>query len=405
VLPLIASILFFGIGKLFRNRFQLVRQFQEVMSFLGMGHFIAYSSHNLKLREFLLNVHDKLIRAYLAFVTPASIVSCYFNEIASNPILDSYFSQFNQYNEFKRKVMAGEQVSQVEDFNQQFLDALGKFWDWLEGIPNWLAYLADPKLVMLDFANSVFEELKEKGDDPFYVVDYLNSRVKINEKSWEGLYAPCWVHRMFNPFIDLDWAVIKSNIILYYVYCKQLEALLEELEVVPFLYNQLLRFYLDDRLVGEKTIESDGHFKVLLPYQGESKLRIESFGLKWLFEIVKMPLPPYDTYYITSYNREKISYDTEPHHFHYSIDGTYEKIWGTDGDPSTPWHSWYNAVAYSIDHYDSRHLIITAMAVWTPHTISIYVLDTHICDVSGYNDNLNERYLLNIYTKEVKKLE
>jgi len=276
---IIAGLLIRGISEAFKRRFEIIRSFQEVLSSCGMSSFVLAYSHDLQNREFFLDVSDKVIKAYLAFVNPSAIVSCYFDEIESNPVLLRYFSKFKQYHKVRDEIRRVRELTWWDQLSFQFLHTVASVWGLLEYLVKLIIYLVNPKMVTADFASAILTELGDRAKDPNVVVDFLNQKFNLEEMNWKAGLAEPHVWKAVNPFLDLDWAVIKTYIMLNYAYEKATEELESQLTTPAFLPYQLVRVYLDDKLKAVTSVDRFGYFKAEVPYEGENELKLDTFGL------------------------------------------------------------------------------------------------------------------------------
>lgn len=223
--------------KFYRYRWSLVRLFQRLYGEASMGNFISYTNRIWEAMPVTTDWCEKIIDAYIHYVTLPRILSKSGKEIVQNPILDAYFSKWGAYREYKRRWMDGSLEKAGKKDKRGFFEKLAHLLrvdviiDHLDDVINYVGLGAE---LLAGYILAMGEELYlgkmgiphfihqqlERG--AFYVLDYLTHAITVD--AWD-------------PFYDFDWAVISSQIALLETYKKTAEAQ-ERIRIPAFIAGQ-----------------------------------------------------------------------------------------------------------------------------------------------------------------------
>ena len=278
-LPVVAWFTGKAFTTLWGQRMRLIRAFQEHLSALGMGRFIAHYTLDEYVKESHEDHISKVIDAYIYVITPCALLSVFGDEIRTTSYLHEYFSKWKSYQTWlTQKDRMGKGIIPViyaptviaDVFRTYGLDpndydlkeCLARYSRTIELITNTIvstySIMKQPDVMVL-----------------YYILQNYNT---IDFSPYLGLVDPkFW--RLIHPTIDLDWTVIKSYIALKTTYEKiRLEENIAGL-VPPFIRDQLVKVYVEDEFREYTRLDRTGRLEIRVP-KTFSKLRVDTFGLK-----------------------------------------------------------------------------------------------------------------------------
>ena len=291
-IPLIISVLLKGITGWMRFRLLLVRKFQELMSELGMGLFIAYGANDVNQIQNLCKYLEATIKAYVMVISPPCILSCFLREIEQSPELKWFFSGYPGYEAWRSYLQ-------------------GYYYDppwyavsspWAEKYPGAYA-LPPPTIGREEIAlqpwkiqewlwTSLSEKINVEKWNPEQVVNWINQNLNTNIPQPQYAYAPYGYWRLIHPWLDLDWGVIKAYIIMLKTYLTLAGSARLGAIVQPYVIHQRVHVLANDVLAGVQYLSADGSIRVSIPrVQGINTITLDTYGLKTTIPIA-MPWAP-----------------------------------------------------------------------------------------------------------------
>lgn len=258
VLPIIIAFLMKAITTVYGIRLKLVRTFQDYLSQISMGRFIAHYG-NVEPVKAGFEEYTKLgINAYIFIITMPALLSVYGDEIRNTPFLHSYFSTYTSYNKWLNvKEAIGTKTIPVENevaFQKEIiklfgLDALANYFDETIG-KIW-------KLTEL-IIKTIWQAVETMADSPEKVVAFINSNYDTTDfDPWLGCVPPM-IWRLVHPTLDLDWTVIKTQISLVqtYAYLRSVEQ--EQGKILSMMQGQMMELYKGEELLSKQPIDTEG---------------------------------------------------------------------------------------------------------------------------------------------------
>ena len=281
-LPTVITFMVKAITTYWGLRIKLVRLFQERLSEIGMGRFIAHYTRSQGVKRGLERWIRGIVNAYIFVISPCALLSVYGDEIRRTPFLDDYFSQWDSYLIWKgQKDAIGEKTIPVINEANVMADVFRVYKK--PELTNRLHECVGNRSKVGELViGSIMDTVESKGYDSAKTVDYINQNVQTYDFTpYLGLLAPLF-WRVVHPTLDLDWTVIKSYIVLYKTYSEH--RLFQEFkELVPaFIKDQMVRVEVDDKPFQYKPLDVDGYLRVEIPRSlVERKITLNSFGLKY----------------------------------------------------------------------------------------------------------------------------
>ena len=291
-IPFIISVILKAITGWMRFRLMLVRRFQEFMSELGMGLFIAYGDNDTQQILNLCKYLEATIKAYVMVISPPCILSSFMREIEQSPELKWFFEGYTGYQNWK---------TFLEEYNYNPpWNAVSS--PWAEKYPG--AYALPPpnmstqeiSLQPWKIQEWLWTELSAKINvdkwTPQQVVDWINQNLNTNIPQPEYAYAPYGFWLLVHPWLPLDWGVIKAYIIMLKTYLTLAgSARLGEI-VQPYVIHQRVHVYANDVLAGVQYLGPDGSLQISIPkIPGINTITLDTYGLKTTIPLA-MPWAP-----------------------------------------------------------------------------------------------------------------
>ena len=195
-----------------------IRSFQERLSEFGMALFITANAEDFDLALDYLQWIDTIIQAYINFIGKGIIYSRHGEEILNNYNLTNYFEKFMSFEFFKGEYYTTGKTWTKETIDLEFLQAYleqSGFGTLIDIASN---YLDNPFELIVTINRLLAEKIEYNYDDFTKLVGELVNKIPDpQEDILKTLLHPDWV-LLVNPFIDLDWTVIKTYIQLYQSY-------------------------------------------------------------------------------------------------------------------------------------------------------------------------------------------
>jgi len=285
-IPFIISVILKGITSWMRFRLLLVRRFQEFMSELGMGLFIAYGANDTQQMLNLCRYLEATIKAYVMVISPPCILSCFMREIEASPELKWFFEGYPGY-EAWRSFLQGYNYDPPWNAQKS---------PWAEKYPG--AYALPPpnigkeeiSLQPWKLQEWLWEGLSKKINvdkwTPEQVVNWINQNLNTNIPQPEYAYAPYGFWRLVHPWLDLDWGVIKAYIIMLRTYLTLAGSARAGEIVKPYVIHQRVHVYANDVCAGVQYLGADGSLQISIPkIPGINTITLDTYGLKTTIQI------------------------------------------------------------------------------------------------------------------------
>ncbi|RLC78923.1 MAG: hypothetical protein DRJ03_24450 [Chloroflexi bacterium] len=276
----------------FGQRIRLIRLFQEAMSEIMMGRFISHYGRSKWVKTRLTSRVLNIINAYTHFLTIPCLLCFFGPEIARNRMLDKYFSQFKGYRRWKIAWERGTLPEPTITTWFEFFMALG----YKLGFEYLLGKIGSLVLMPSLYLQLLFEQFPEgsleEWANPWVVINFINQKFGRSDFDLGLTTIPQWLWYPINPFIWLDWAVLKSYIMLAEVYKLLDEAEDEENYVPPYIPGQPVKVDVNNQFFKYLEIGEDGICLVKIPKQLQPKqVILDTLNLKVKAEW-KPPRPP-----------------------------------------------------------------------------------------------------------------
>ncbi len=228
VFQYVAAILAKGFTSAIRYRMAFIRAFQERLSELGMGLFISANAEDFDTAIDLLGWTNNVINAYLSFVGRGLIYGKHGEEIISNLNLTRYFQQFPSFQYFQDNYFKTGKTWTKPIIDLEFLKALIEQSGFYRLVDLAEDYMNNPFELMVTLYRLLAEQLNFQYDEITKIINEINQRLadpgaEITKTMLEPNQC-----MLVNPFIDLDWTVIKTYIQLYITYIDHFDAIEEE---------------------------------------------------------------------------------------------------------------------------------------------------------------------------------
>jgi len=265
---------------IFGKRIRMIRFFQEAMSVIMMGRFI---SHYGRISWVKLSFEERVshvINAYIYFLQLPCLISFFGKEIRENPFLDQYFSRFIGYVKWRSLYDAGNLPTPTITTMFDFFSALG-YKMGFEYILGKIGDLIGYPILFQQFLYDQFpEEAWVEGANPFFVVDWVNQNLNRDDFDIALTVIPSYLWYPINPFIHLDWAVLKSYIVLWVAYRKIREQE-EAVEFVPpYIKGMKLSLIVDGKKIQDLVLNDEGYASICIPKKDVEKgVRFSLMGL------------------------------------------------------------------------------------------------------------------------------
>ena len=223
VLPAILATLTKAFTSAFRYRMQFTLFWQERMSEIGMGLFILTQARDYNIRLDFLSLMDKLIKAYIMLLNPVFLYVKFGEEIVNNKLLHRYFYQFKSYRVWLNYYKSTGKTHANKIINLQVIESWKKFLKVFADLMDIDQWLENPIQMVTDLFRDIQQKLEIQQIDAEKLANYILQNVLDPADNVEDLLiSPNEVY-LIHPTIDIDWAVIKTYIMLYFAYANFFE--------------------------------------------------------------------------------------------------------------------------------------------------------------------------------------
>jgi len=377
--------------------------YKQALSELGMMSFIAWNTRDFTLRYRALEIFETLIDSFFAFSQPTLLLIKYYDNIKRSKVLDGYLMKFESYRKWKeakeRGVPLPSGLSVLDMLRRHLANWARQFYE--ENY--WNLLTASPALAVVEAIRGFFEQKKPKEDRPIDVMKQLLEWFPPDSIAIECVEAPKYLANVFNPLIDVCYAIWASCVHAYDAYRRALKRELYEALIPPFFLNQRVRAYTDTGFYMEGKLDKEGSIAVEVPAEyTPCTLTLDTYGLK-----VDVELPAFKCRF-KLYNATKDCWieEDEPNFKLveaegwdgcYQIEDTkpYEES-DKDHDDCIVYFrrvdDWLRVRVSHVEHNDS---------------LQLYWGDNKVCDVpprSGEGEEVIGEYELHLYTCEVREV-
>ncbi|MBT0160790.1 hypothetical protein G4O51_12490 [Candidatus Bathyarchaeota archaeon A05DMB-2] len=243
-----------------------------------MSLYISYLASDTARIKMYLSLLNRALRAYITICPATAILSVYGREIYYSTTLKEYFHNNLNCEEWLEWYHG-------YNFNVPWYATPQALAMWLYNCVRALI----PAVQTLNIATTltgqftawqeIVEELSGIEDkNTNEVVDYINSTMKAYIPTPPEGYADPAQWKQINPFIDVDWTVIKSFIVLYQAYSRLSTLDDPSAPVMPYVKGQRVDVWQDGRLTDPHYLDAEGRVAVDLPAESRA-LKLDSFGL------------------------------------------------------------------------------------------------------------------------------
>jgi len=303
VLPLLIAIFAPEIVKrVVKAREDIIFTLQDWISDCLFSAFLCEEADAFDTIHDYMEVMDAFIKAY-CFIIPLPILVAYAgDEIRKDPVLECYFSQFPSVREHLELQAQGVPYTYT-GYDEELLDNIAKYLPFgEEGFKKWKeesGSIFDYFKMIWDTINSLWSAYSE---EPMNFVRHVLQEFSQVDYPAELFHIPKELVYVLNPFIAIDWTVIKTSIQCYYAFEKY--ALNMELAKYPkaFVEGQWIWLEYNSDMLAKTELDADGHFELEGEFKGErwKDVKINTHGLIYLKEIAELcslfAINPIDTY-------------------------------------------------------------------------------------------------------------
>jgi len=242
-----------------------------------------------KIHEYM-EIMDKFIKAY-CFIIPLPILVAYAGEeIRRDPVLLNYFAQFPAVREHLELQESGVPFT-FTGYDEELLDNAARFFP--EGDKAYEKWKEESGSIF-DFFSIICETLTKYfdllGKDPMNFVNHVLQDFSQADYPAFMFHIPRELILVLNPFIEIDWVVIKSAIHSYYAFEKY--SLNCELAKYPkaFVEGQWIWLENNGKILDKTPICADGYFHLQADIKTEkfTNVRLNTHGLIYMDEIMEI---------------------------------------------------------------------------------------------------------------------
>lgn len=380
MIPLIVSLIGAeALERVIKAREYLIFTLQDVAESALFASWVIYDSGQTDKLDYAIELLDKTAKAYSYTVGLPLIVARFGEEIQQTPHLYEFFYQFPSAREHLQRIEMGI-TTYINKIDKELLDNIEKLYPiWQMDEETKKKAEANPLEVFNWIKDNIEALINQLGGDPIKFIEYACQRLSQTVYP-EFLYnLPDWLVWILNPFIEIDWVVIKTIITLKYALNHYRLGQLADQLPRPYIKGMKVNLLRNYEVIAETEIKADGSFETEFEFHGLSELRINMHGL--IYPIF------FPTAYFSSYDNKLISIKEGhyPASFDYFVENDNIKvvIWGSDQDGKTPPHEDFNSILYTITITDEGNIKVEILGVYTPHKITVFVYDQYIATVSG----------------------
>ncbi len=291
VLPLLISLLAPElIERIVKAREDIIFNLQDWISDCLFSGFLCEEADAFDKIHDYMEIMDKFIKAY-CFIIPLPILVAYAGEeISKDPVLLNYFWQFPAVREHLELQASGVPFT-FTGYDEELLDNVTRFFpNGDEAYKKW----KEESGSIFDFFNMIWDTLngfwQALGEDPMSFVNHVLQDISQADYPAFMFHIPREIIFMLNPFIEIDWVVIKTAIQCYYAFEKY--SLNAELAKYPKAFVEGQRIWLENNgeIIAKSELNAEGHFKLegSITTEKFTNVRLNTHGLIYLDEIFEI---------------------------------------------------------------------------------------------------------------------
>ena len=291
VLPLVISLLAPElIERIVKAREDIIFNLQDWISDCLFSGFLCEEADAFDKIHDYMEIMDKFIKAY-CFIIPLPILVAYAGEeIMKDEVLLNYFWQFPSVREHLELQASGVPFS-FTGYDEELLDNVARFFP--EGDKAFKKWKEESGSIF-DFFNIIWDTINSfwqaLGEDPMSFVNHVLQEFSQADYPAFLFNIPRELIFVLNPFIEIDWVVIKTAIQCYYAFEKY--SLNAELAKYPKAFVEGQRIWLENNgeIIAKTELDAEGHFKLEAPITTEkfTNVRINTHGLIYMDEIMEI---------------------------------------------------------------------------------------------------------------------
>ncbi len=291
VLPLVISLLAPElIERIVKAREDIIFNLQDWISDCLFSGFLCEEADAFDKIHDYMEIMDKFIKAY-CFIIPLPILVAYASEeIMNDPVLLNYFWQFPSVREHLELQASGVPYT-FTGYDEELLDNVARLFP--EGDKAYEKWKEESGSIF-DFFNMIWDTLngfwQALGEDPMSFVNHVLQEFSQADYPAFMFHIPREIIFFLNPFIEIDWVVIKTAIQCYYAFEKY--SLNAELAKYPkaFVEGQWIWLQYNDEIIAKGELDAEGHFELQGQFEGEfwKDVKINTHGLIYLKDIAEL---------------------------------------------------------------------------------------------------------------------
>lgn len=201
---------------------------------------------------------DKVAKAYIYVVGLPFIVARFGEEIQQTPHLYEFFYQFQSAREHLQRIEMGS-TTYINKIDKELLDNIEKLYPEFQMDEETKKKAESNPLEVFDWLKRNIETLwNAMNQDPFKFVNYCVQNLSQTVYP-EFLYnIPKWLVFLLNPFIEIDWVIIKTCITLKWALEHfKLSNLADQLPR-PYIPKMKVKLHDEDEVLAEAEVGVDG---------------------------------------------------------------------------------------------------------------------------------------------------
>lgn len=268
--------------RLYWARFEIARNLQQLFSGLSLGLFVQQSSESDEGVEKIFDAMDTIIKAHIFLAGLPLIISAFRGEIESNELLNNYFLQFPAWARYQAEKYLKTYSANISGLYREVFEDMAMLYYRPDLYENAQEYVFNPIQFWVDLANILLVELFEPIQDWLGFAKHFVEIYRHDDYDIEKYSIPEWLCYWINPFLSLDWAIIKSEIIIMMTYYK----IFFEVDVIgqpkPFFKQAEIALIVDDEVVDVAPLGRDGFFQLnfSLPPKELHRVKVDLYGLQ-----------------------------------------------------------------------------------------------------------------------------
>jgi len=279
-----------AIRRMLKFREDIIFHIQDWISDCQFAAFISVEADAFEKIHEYMSFMDKLIKAYIFMIPLPLLVSYASDEMVKDPVLNAYFSQFPSVREHIKLIEAGAPYA-FTGYHEELLD---NYANMFPGGDKVVKKMKEEHANILDFFKLLWDALEnyfiDIGEDPQSFTNHVLQDMGQSTYPAEFWHIPKELVWFLNPFIAIDWIMIKTAIQCYYSFEKY--ALNGELAKYPkpFIPGQWIWIENQGHVISKSELDSEGHFTIKgdITTDKLTDICINTHGLAYLREIMEI---------------------------------------------------------------------------------------------------------------------